>query len=86
MTPKVSKKDVVTVALRGEVFAHKTTRHVIPIRPLFINVPLEWLYGTLSLNKANETFVEYLSKKQITHLPRGQILDRRYDEELCVFK
>jgi len=86
MTPKVSKKDVITVALRGEVFAHKTTRHVIPVRPLFVNVPLEWLYGTLSLKKANETFVEYLSKKQITHLPRGQILDRRYDEELCVFK
>jgi hypothetical protein len=86
MTPKVSKKDVITVALREEVFAHKTTRHVIPVRPLFVNVPLEWLYGTLSLKKANETFVEYLSKKQITHLPRGQILDRRYDEELCIFK
>ncbi len=86
ITPKVSKKDVITVALRGEVFTHKTTRHVIPVRPLFVNVPLEWLYGTLSLKKANETFVKYLSKKQITRLPRGQILDRRYDEELYVFK
>ena len=86
ITPKVSKKDVITVALRGEVFTHKTTRHVIPVRPLFVNVPLEWLYGTLSLKKANETFVEYLSKKQIIHLPQGQILDRHYDEELYVFK
>lgn len=86
VTPRVSKKDVIEVALRGEVFAHKTTRHVIPVRPLFVNVPLEWLCGTLSLKKANETFVKYLSKKQITHLPQGQILDRRYDEELCVFK
>jgi len=86
ITPEVSKKDVITVALRGEVFAHKTTRHVIPVRPLFVNGPLKWLYGTLSLKKANETFVEYLTKKQITHLPRGQILDRRYDEELYVFK
>ncbi len=74
------------MALRGEVFTHKTTRHVIPIRPLFVNAPLELLYGTLSLKKANETFVEYLSKKQITRLPRHQILDRRYDEELYVFK
>jgi hypothetical protein len=86
MTPKVSKKDVITVALRGEVFAHKTTRHVIPVRPLFVNVPLEWLYGTLSITKINETFVEHLSKKQITHLPGGQVLDRRYDEELYIFK
>jgi len=86
MTPKVSKKDVVTVALRGEVFAHKTTRHVIPVRPLFVNVPLEWLHGTLSLKKANEILIEHLSKKQVTRLPPGQILDRRYEEELYVFK
>ena len=49
MAPTVSKKDVVEVALRGEVLAHKTTRHVIPIRPLFVSVPLEWLKGTLTL-------------------------------------
>ncbi|MBE0512032.1 ParB N-terminal domain-containing protein [Candidatus Bathyarchaeota archaeon] len=86
ITPKVSKKDVITAALRGEVFTHKTTRHVIPVRPLFVNVPLEWLHDTLSLKKANENFVEHLSKKQITRLPPGQILDRRYEEELYVFK
>ena len=86
MTPKVSKKDVVTVALRGEVFAHKTTRHVIPVRPLFVNVSLEWLQGTLSLKKANKILVKHLSKKQITRLPPGQILDRRYEEELYIFK
>jgi hypothetical protein len=86
ITLKVSKKDVITVALEGEVFTHKTARHIVPARPLFVNVPLEWLYGMLSLKKANETFMEYLATKQITRLPRGQILDRRYDEELYVFK
>jgi hypothetical protein len=86
MVPNVSKRDVVTVALRGEVFAHKTTRHVIPVRPLFVNVPLEWLYGKLSLKEANENLVRHLSKKKIERLPPGQILDRRYEEELYVFK
>ncbi len=86
MTPKVSKKDVITVALRGEVFAHKTTRHVIPVRPLFANVPLEWLQGTLSLKKANRILAEHLTKKQVTRLPPGQILDRRYEEELYIFQ
>ena len=86
MAPSVSKKDVVEVALRGEVFAHKTTRHVIPVRPLFVNVPLEWLKGTLTLKKANEILVDHLTKKQITRLPPGQIIDRRYEEELYVFK
>jgi len=86
MVPNVSKKDVVTVALRGEVFAHKTTRHIVPVRPLFVNVPLEWLYGKLSLKEANETLIRYLSKKEVIRLPPGQVLDRRYEEELYVFK
>jgi len=86
MVPNVSKRDVVTVALRGEVFVHKTTRHVIPVRPLFVNVPLKWLYGRLSLKKANEALVKHLSKRQVTRLPPGQVLDRRYEEELYVFK
>jgi len=86
MVPNVSKRDVVTVALRGEVFVHKTTRHVIPVRPLFVNVPLEWLYGRLSLKEANEALVRYLSKKEVARLPPGQVLDRRYEEELYVFK
>jgi len=86
MVPSVSKRDVVTVALRGEVFAHKTTRHVVPVRPLFVNVPLEWLYGRLSLKEANEALVRYLSKKEVVRLPPGQVLDRRYEEELYVFK
>jgi len=86
MVPNVSKNDVVTVALRGEVFAHKTTRHVIPVRPLFVNVPLEWLHDELSLKKANEALVRHLSKKEVKRLPPGQVLDRRYEEELYVFK
>jgi len=86
LVPNVSKRDVVTVALRGEVFAHKTTRHVIPVRPLFVNVPLEWLYGRLTLKEANEALVRYLSQKEVVRLPPGQVLDRRYEEELYVFK
>jgi len=86
IVPNVSKKDVVTVALRGEVFAHKTTRHVIPVRPLSVNVPLEWLRGKLSIKKVNETLVKHLSKKRVKRLPPGQVLDRRYEEELYIFE
>jgi hypothetical protein len=86
MVPNVSKNDVVTVALKGEVFAHKTTRHVIPVRPLFVNVSLELLCGGFSLKRANDTFMELLSKREVERLPPGQVLDRRYEEELYVFK
>jgi hypothetical protein len=86
IVPNVSKKDVVSVALKGEVFVHKTTRHVIPVRPLFVNVPLEWLCGKLSLKKANEALIKHLSKKRVKRLPPGQVLDRRYEEELYIFE
>ena len=86
ITPDVSKKEIIKAALGRKVFTHKATRHLIPARPLFVNVPLEWLQGMLSFEKANENFLEHLSKKQISHRPPSQILDRRYDEELYVFK
>ena len=82
--PQITKKDVVDVALAGEVFVHKSTRHVIPARPLFVNVPLKWL--NMKADDANKLLVEYLSKRKLKHLPAGQILDRRYEEELYVFE
>jgi len=35
LTPIVSKEEIVKTALAGEVFPQKTTRHVIPARPMF---------------------------------------------------
>ena len=85
MTPTVSKEEIVKTALAGKVFAHKTTRHTIPARPMYINVPLEWLYGKLSLSKANEGLAKLLSSKKLKRLPLGRVLDRRYEEELYMF-
>ena len=83
MAPRITKRDVVTTALSREVFVHKSTRHVIPARPLFVNVPIEWL--NMDLKEANKLLLEHLSKKKLRHLPPGQTLDRRYEEELYVF-
>ncbi len=81
--PRISKSDVVTAALSGEVFVHKSTRHVIPARPLFVNIPIEWL--NMDAREANKLLLEHLSKKRIRHLPPGQTIDRRYEEELYIF-
>ena len=81
--PRITKRDVVTAALSREVFVHKSTRHVIPARPLFVNVPIEWL--NMDLKEANKLLLEHLSKKKLRRLPPGQTLDRRYEEELYVF-
>ena len=86
MTPTVTKKEVVDIALKGIVFSQKTTRHIIPARPMFVTVPTEWLKGDLSPEEANSRLRKHLASKRVEKLPPGQILDRRYDEELYVFK
>ncbi len=83
VSPRLTKRDVVATALSGEVFVHKSTRHVIPARPLFVNVPTEWLNA--NPHKANEWLLDNLSKKKVRRLPPGQKLDRLYEEELYVF-
>jgi hypothetical protein len=86
MVPTVSKDEVVNIALSGQVFSYKTTRHVIPLRPLFVNASFEWLYSPLSPEHLNIRFARHLSTKQFERLPPNRIFDRRYDEELHVFK
>lgn len=84
-TPTVTKKEVITAALKNQLLNHKTTRHLIPLRPMFINVPLKWLYSEVHPIEINQKLVRFLSKKSCRRLPPGQVFDRRYDEELYVF-
>jgi hypothetical protein len=86
MTPTVTKREVVETALKGMVFSQKTTRHIIPARPMFVSIPTNWLRGDLTLEEANDCLRKHLASKNVENLPPGQILDRRYDEELYVFK
>jgi hypothetical protein len=86
MTPTVAKMEVVNTALASKVFSQKTTRHIIPARPMNVNVPIAWLRGYMSLDEANTRLRHHLESRRIDKLPPGQILDRRYDEELYVFK
>jgi hypothetical protein len=84
--PTITKKEVRDAALKGEVFIHKATRHIIPARPLGVNVPLDWLSGTRSLSDVQRMLVEYLSGKKLKTLPPGSIIDRRYEEEIYIFE
>jgi len=86
MTPTAMKEEVVETALAGRVFAQKTTRHVIPARPMNVNVPIAWLRGDAGIEEVNGWLSEHLSARKLEKLPPGQTLDRKYDEELYVFK
>jgi hypothetical protein len=83
IAPRITKSEVITTALSGETFAPKSTRHVIPVRPLFVNVPIEWL--NMDSKEANKLLLEHLSKKKLRHQQAEQTLDRQYKEEFYVF-
>jgi hypothetical protein len=86
MTPRATKSEVLKAALSGKVFAHKTTRHIVPMRPMGVNVPLAWLTGDMSLDKANAILLKHLSKRKSERLSVGSTFEgRRYEEELLIF-
>ena len=86
MTPTITKEEVIHVALSGQVFPQKATRHIVPARPMMLNIPNEWLTGKISLEEANERVFKLLSSKKVKLLAGGQVLDRRYEEELYIFQ
>jgi len=87
-TPKISKEEIIQYALKNQALAWKATRHVIPARPLNVNVPLALLTrDEKSLAQLNKELKYALTGRQLTRLPPGSVVDgRRYDEELYVFE
>jgi hypothetical protein len=88
LTPRVTKEAVIETALSGEVFTFKATRHVIPARPLFLNVPLSLLRESgKPLDEVNRELKKRLKKKRLRKVSAGSLLDgRRYEEDLYIFE
>lgn len=87
LIPIPRKDDVINIAHSNSVFAHKTTRHVIPARPMGVQVPLEWLMGEKDLEEADKELTRQLEKREIERLSPGNLFEgRRYEEELFIFK
>lgn len=85
-TPQITKEMVVDAARREKLFPPKSTRHLIPARPMNVNLPARWLKEDVSLEDLNRRFVQFLQAKQVRHLPPGQVIHGRYyEEELFVF-
>ncbi|MFX1577956.1 MAG: ParB N-terminal domain-containing protein [Promethearchaeota archaeon] len=85
IVPSLKKKEVIENALKRILFVHKTTRHVVPARPLFTNVPLSWL-KTTDIKEANQQLNAHLNNKQIIKKDPGSIIDgRRYEERAYLF-
>ncbi len=86
-TPKLTKQKIVKAAMSDFVLAPKTTRHIIPARPMRLNVPLSLLKNKKSLAEINALMRNMLQSKRLRTLPLGSVLDgRRYEEQLHIFE
>jgi len=84
--PPITKEEVVEASAWGELYPPKSTRHVVPLRVLGLNIPLEWLSieeRDLLLDKLRG----HLRKGRFRRLsPRTKIDGRLYTEDVVVFE
>lgn len=87
LLPIFSKQQIRELGMRGLLLPHKVTRHVMPSRPLRIDIPLALLTDpAISREEANRRLGEALSTRHVDRKPPGSVVDgRRYEEELLVF-
>ena len=85
--PVFRKEEIRGFGLEGRLLPHKVTRHIIPSRPLAVDIPLTLLTNaTISRPEADGKLSELLARRRIDRKPPGSIVEgRRYDEELLVF-
>jgi len=84
--PALTKTIIVKTALSRERFPSKTSRHVIPARPMGIDFPVNDLRSG-PLKEVNQLFHNWVSKKKIQQLPPGQEFEgRRYEESLLLLE
>lgn len=85
--PKIDKASVRRAGLTKRLLPHKVTRHIIPARPLGVNVPLITLTDRdTPLTDSNQRLVSNLETRGMTRKPSGAVIGgRRYEEETFIF-
>ena len=85
-TPQITKEMVVDAVKKGKIFSPRTTRHLIPSRPINVNVPSYWFKENISLEEINRRFSTFLARKHIKRFGPGQVIaGRYYGEELFIY-
>jgi hypothetical protein len=85
--PVFSKQQIRDFGVNGLLLPHKITRHIMPSRPLRLDVSLDLLRRKdVSEANANLELRNILSRRKVETKPPGSVVDgRRYEEELLVF-
>ncbi len=82
----MEKQEILEVTSQHRLFPPKTTRHIIPSRPLGLAVPLAWLKETRP-DRSQEKFLKHLRALKMIRQPEGSwVGSRRYQEEVFVFE
>jgi len=85
-TIRVEKSEVIESCVSHSLFPPKSTRHLIPSRPLGLAVPLDFLKST-HYDEAESAFEKHIHSKHIRRLPEGsKVGSRRYLEEVFLFE
>jgi len=85
-TIKIEKSEVVDAVKKGKLFPPKSTRHLVPSRPLGGGVPIDWLQGS-DFSEAQSRYQEYVQSRKVKRLPEGsRVGSRRYLEEVFLFE
>lgn len=80
------KTEVIDATRKNQLFPPKTTRHLIPSRPLATRTPLELLRGK-DHREAEALFLSQLQEKKVKRLQEGSwVGSRRYQEEVFIFE
>ena len=85
-TIRLNKDEIIDSCRARQLYPPKSTRHIIPSRPLGISIPLMWLRET-DISRAEEEFEQKLSRMTVRRLPQGSVVgSRRYMEEVFLFE
>ena len=85
-TVRVEKSEVIESCINRRLFPPKSTRHLIPSRPLGLTIPIVWLKNK-NYAEAESVFVKHVDSKRVKRLPEGsKVGSRRYLEEVFLFE
>lgn len=82
LPPRLRKEEVVELAAKGLLLPPKSTRHVVPARPMGVNVPIKLLKGE---EVDLELLEEILRQKRPLLVKPPLFLDREYREMVLYF-
>ena len=83
---RIEKKQILSMALKAKLLPFKTTRHIVPTRPMGVYFPLNLLMHS-NLDKCNQALEEIIARSRIDLLDRDAWYEgKRYAETLAVFR